>query len=159
MPTLPAPDAAVKAFSTGTFNAEIIANFWCDDTAQPLGDMALTAFAPNQITGRIEQWNIFTNPSSEINVTEVDTERDALGNQVTAYLKNITVKNITTGRTITNCFAFFDAAAVTLPGVGGAFNLTLVVKRRPSDIYPLFVWVQLFRGKVTVRREVACARV
>jgi len=121
--------------------------------------MVLTAFAPNPKTGRPEEWNVFTNPISNRNTTEVDTEKDPLGNQVTAYLKNVTVKNITNGQTITNCFAFFDAAGVTLPGVGRAFNLTLVVKRRPTDVNPLFVWVQIFTGTLTVRREVACAKV
>lgn len=155
MPTLPAPDATVQAFSTGIFSAEVIANFWCVNK-RPLAGMFLTATAPNRTTGKIENWSVFTPGMTEQNALEVQTEKHLLGNEVTAYLKNITVKNNTTGKTIKNCFAFFDADSVTLPGGTKAVNFTLVVKRHPSDVNGVFTWVQPLVGTVTVRREVQC---
>ncbi len=155
MPALPAPDATVQAFSTGLFSAEVIANFWCIKKV-PLAGMFLIATAPNLTTGKIENWSVFTPGTTDLNALEVDTQKDSLGNEVTAYLKNVTVKNNTTGKTIKNCFAFFDADTVTLPGGQRAVNFTLVVKQKLTDETPVFVWVQLFTGTVTVRREVSC---
>ncbi len=154
---LPPPDAILKAFSSIAlpFNMEIGGSFWCINK-KPAATIFMTAFAPNFQTGKTEHWTISTPGITTNNATEVDTEKELLGNEVTAFLKNVTVKNDTTGKTFTKCVAFLDADSVRLPGGTGAVNFTLVVKRHPTDVKPVFTWVQLLTGTVEVRREVSC---